>query len=106
MCGARDAGCPPIRASDNSLYIPNWICGVLPHHRVPFAHMPMRHKPRLHVGIILRETLRYRARTAFEHDNRAIDGIGKRAAQHELAAGLRFPRQSQVLGAKWGASLE
>jgi hypothetical protein len=63
------------------------------------AHRPVPHQPRPDVRVALGEGARGASVLALKEQDRAVDGFGERAGEHQLAAPLRLPCQAQMLGA-------
>lgn len=77
-----------------------------PDHRRPPAHAPARDDAVLHVGVRPGEGLRDGGRISLEQEHAAVDRIGQRAAEQQLAALDRGARQGQMFGAIRGAALD
>ena len=68
--------------------------------------MPAGDEAVLHVRVGIREPLGDRPVLALEHQNRAIDGIGECSANDKLTSLGSCPSMLQVLGPKFGPTLQ
>src|SRR5690606_31505463 len=87
------------RGSDLLRRHPHGRRRVRTHYRHPLPHAPRADQPVAHVGIGLRERLGRGGRLALEEQEGRIDRIGDGAAQNQVAAGVRRPREGEVFAA-------